>query len=140
MENLIGKEFKTIAAAKNFIMKTNIYSSKMGSENYVGRNKADGMGGGGFTDEDGIHNMFITLGRTDANWTNLFYDVQNMWLETCTYLEKEKRDEWVNSRFADKKRLRVFLMEVGAKTYKCKGVYKQMDIKLETSTVAWRRC
>ena len=61
MEDLIGKEFKTIAAAKNFIMKTNIYSSKMGSENYVGRNKADGMGGGGFTDEDGIHNMFMNI-------------------------------------------------------------------------------
>lgn len=140
MEDLIGKEFKTIAAAKNYIMKTNIYSSKMGSENYVGRNKADGMGGGGFTDADGIHNMFLTIGRTDANWTNLFYDVQNMWLETCTYPEKEKRDEWTNSRFADKKRIRVFLMEEGAKTYKCKGVYKQMDAKLESSTVAWRRC
>jgi len=140
MEDLIGKEFKTIAAAKNYIMKTNIYSSKMGDPNYVGRNKAEGMGGGGFTDDEGIHNIFLTLGRTDANWTNTFYDAKNMWLETCTYPEKEKRDEWMQERFSDKKHIRVFLMEEGAKTYKCKGVYKQMDAKLESSIIAWRRC
>ena len=139
-DELIGKEFKNIASAKNYILNTNIYTSKMGESNYVGRNKAEGMGGGGFKDPDGVHNIFLTEGRTDANWKNTFYDKINLWLEICVDPDKEKCKEWAHNRYNEKVFIRIFLKEEGSKNYKCKGVYKQMDMKIESSTVAWKRC
>ena len=138
-DELIGKEFKNIASAKNYIMNTDIYTSKMGEANYVGRNKAEGMGGGGFTDTDGVHNIFLTEGKADSNWTNTFFDKINLWLERCIDPDKTKRDEWTQARFADKINIRVFYKGEGAKTYKCKGVYRLMDMKLESNTIAWKR-
>lgn len=138
MENLeqkmIGKEFKNFAEVYNFILKPNTpFTSKMGSPNYVGLKRGDNS----FTGTDGIENILIKDGQTDPNYRNEFYDHLNIWLETCVSEDKSKRVNWVNDRFNNKKKLRVFLNQSG--TYICKGIYKQMDSKLESYTVAWKR-
>lgn len=136
-QKLIGKEFKNFAEVYNFILKPkNPFSSKLGHPNYVGLKRGDNS----FISDDGIENILIKSGNLDPNYRNEFFDDKNIWLESCITPDLTKRKEWTLSRFSDKKKLRVFVIEEGSGVYKFKGVYKQMDMKLETYTIAWKRC
>lgn len=136
-DKLIGKEFKNFAEVYNFILKPQIpYSSKLGDKNYVGLSK----GSNSFIDADGIENILIKGGHSDTNYRNEFFDSKGIWLEQCIINDKTTRTNWITSRFNQKKKLRVFIMEEGTKVYTCKGIFKQMDMKLESSTVCWKRC
>jgi hypothetical protein len=137
LEKLIDKEFKNFADVYNHILKPETpYTSKMGDKNYVGLRRGDNS----FIGDDGVENILIKGGSSDPNYRNDFFDSKNIWLERCIISDKEKRNQWTLNRFNDKKKLRVFIMEEGTKTYKYKGVYKQIDMKIESNTVAWKRC
>jgi len=125
-QKLIGKEFKNFAEVYNFILKPkNPFSSKLGHPNYVGLKRGDNS----FISDDGIENILIKSGNLDPNYRNEFFDDKNIWLESCITPDLTKRKEWTLSRFSDKKKLRVFVIEEGSGVYKFKGVYKQMDMK-----------
>jgi hypothetical protein len=138
----IGRKFKTMAEGRNFIEKTNIYTSKMKPQKdkkYYGRGKGD-LGNGGFLDSDGIWNQFITLGKNDVGYKNEYFpNIKNgIWIEKCISEDKEKLNDWVNKRGNDIKNIRLFIKDQDG-FYECIGVFKYSFTAKEKYSVIWNR-
>lgn len=142
-EHSIGRKFKTMADGRNFIEKTNIYTSKMkgsAGKKYYGRGKGD-MGNGGFLDNDGIWNQFVTIGKTDVGYRNEYYpNIKNgTWIERCVFDEKERVEEWVNNRGTETKIIRVFLKNHDDKEYTCVGIFEYSFTDKAKAAVIWNK-
>lgn len=135
IEDYRGREFKTMAAAKNTITKSTIYTSslKKAKENpklfYVGRGS-----GAGFKCKNGLYNQFIDLAKEDGKWTNEF--VNNMFLETWKDSSRtEEIEEWKQGKL--NMAIRLFVKEKDSKVYKGYGIYYRSGSS--QSGVLWRR-
>lgn len=142
-DHSIGQKFKTMAHGRNFIEKTNIYTSKMKAPNgkkYYGRGKGD-MGNGGFLDSDGIWNQFISIGKTDVGYRNEFFPniKKGVWIEKCVFDDKEKVNEWTKTRGIDTKLIRVFLKNIDSDDYVCMGIFKYSFTDKLKSAVVWNK-
>jgi len=142
-EHSIGRKFKTMADGRNFIEKTNIYTSKMKlveGKKYYGRGKGD-MGNGGFLDDDGIWNQFVTIGKTDVGYRNEYYPniKKGLWIERCVFDDKEKLEEWTNTRGVDIKSIRVFLKDQDDKDYVCMGIFEYSFTDKKKGAVIWNK-
>jgi len=139
----IGRKFKTMAEGRNFIQKTNIYTSKLKPEDgkqYYGRGKGD-MGNGGFLDNDGIWNQFVQIGKTDVGYRNEYHpELRNgVWIERCVFTDEDKRNEWAESRGAETPYVRVFLKHPDDKEYTCKGIFKYTFTDKTKPAVIWNK-
>lgn len=142
-DHSIGRKFKTMADGRNFIEKTNIYTSKMKSvegKKYYGRGKGD-MGNGGFPEEGGIWNQFVIIGKTDVGYRNEYLpNIKNgIWIERCVFDDKEKLEEWVNTRGEDTKHIRVFLKNHDDKEYTCIGIFEYSFTDKNKGAVIWNK-
>jgi len=142
-DHAIGRKFKTMAEGRNFIQKTNIYTSKLKPEDgkqYYGRGKGD-MGNGGFLDNDGIWNQFVQIGKTDVGYRNEYHpELRNgVWIERCVFTDEDKRNEWAETRGSDTPYVRVFLKHPDDKEYTCKGIFKYTFTDKTKPAVIWNK-
>jgi hypothetical protein len=142
-DHAIGRKFKTMAEGRNFIQKTNIYTSKLKPEDgkqYYGRGKGD-MGNGGFLDNDGIWNQFVQIGKTDVGYRNEYHpELRNgVWSERCVFTDEDKRNEWAETRGSDTPYVRVFLKHPDDKEYTCKGIFKYTFTDKTKPAVIWNK-
>lgn len=112
------KRFRSMAEGRNFVDKTNIYTSNMrdSTKKYMGRGSK-----AGFICKDGIYNQFIDMSKTDGKWTNRFID--NRFIETWKDISrKEDIEQWKSG----KKGLviRLFVKEEDSNYYEGFGMYK----------------
>lgn len=135
LEGYRGREFKTMAAAKNVIMKSNIYTSSLkdAKENpkkvYVGRGS-----GAGFMCGNELYNQFIDLAKDDGKWSNDF--VEDKFLETWKDSSRtEEIEEWKHGK--QNLAIRLFVKERDSKIYKGYGIYYRVGYS--QNGVLWRR-
>jgi len=141
LDHSIGRSFKTMAEGRNFIEKTNIYTSKLKHEEgkkYYGRGKGD-MGNGGFLDKDGIWNQFVQVGKTDVGYRNEYHPEINVWIERCVFEDQDKLKEWTETRGTDTPYIRVFLRLPDDNKYTCKGIFKYSFTDKTKPAVIWKK-
>ena len=115
---LIGKKFRSMAEGRNFIEKTDRYTSNMRDTNklYIGRGSK-----AGFICEHGIYNQFIDMSKGDGKWTNRIMDDKfiETWKDTSRIEDiskwKEGKKEMV---------IRLFIKDIGSNLYVGHGIYK----------------
>lgn len=109
--------FKTITDGRNIIENTRKYTSKPRDKNttkeYIGRISE-------FICEDGLHNRFIDLSKTDGKFTSIFQD--GTFIET--WKDTSKEEEIAEWKEGEKDLLiRLFLKSEGSDDFVCMGMY-----------------
>ena len=115
--SLEHKKFKTIADGRNFIEKTNQYTSNMKDKDktYMGRGSK-----AGFVCENNIYNQFLDISKNDGKWSNQF--IGERFIET--WKDPHRREE-IESWMEGKKGMviRLFVKDLGSDFYTGKGIY-----------------
>ena len=135
LEDYRGREFKTMAQARNVITKTTKYTSSLKeakadpAKEYVGRGS-----GAGFECENGLYNQFIDLSKQDGKWTNEF--IEDMFLETWKDSSRtEEIEEWKQGK--RNLAIRLFVKEIGSKIYRGYGLFYRAGSS--QNGVLWRQ-
>ncbi len=116
-QSLESKKFRTMADGRNFIEKTNEYTSDMkdSTKKYMGRGSK-----AGFICKDNIYNQFLDFTKTDGKWSNQF--IGDKFIETW---KDPSRSEEINEWMEGKRGMiiRLFVKEEGNPFYEGKGLY-----------------
>lgn len=119
LDSYESRKFRTMADGRNFIEKTNIYTSNLKDKDkeYVGRGSK-----AGFFCSDKLYNQFIDLSKTDGKWHNQFIGNDTRFLEIWKDSTKsEEMNEWMEGKKG--MIIRLFVKDGSEPFYVGKGIY-----------------